>query len=148
MTHTEHFIEKKPTSSTSSSTSSSTITTTTTSSSTTTGIHTTPGVRITADQWEELRTIYEGCGLGVLSMPVSYMIQDFNEHYDMSYDVIRAAIMETGFAPRPSAYYLRAVLDRAAGDDIHTLDEWNAAKKEYAYHVRKKWYRPAWELER
>ena len=143
MTHTERSYEKKPTTSTSRTSSSTT--TTTSSSSTTTGIPTTPGV-LTSDQWDELRTIYEGCGLGLLSMPVSLMIQDFNKD-GMSYEVIREAIIETGFAPRPSAYYLRAVLTRAAGDDIQTLDEWNAAKAEYQYHIRKKWYRPSWERE-
>lgn len=143
MTHTERSYEKKPTTSTSRTSSSTT--TTTSSSSTTTGIPTTPGV-LTSDQWDELRTIYEGCGLGLLSMPVSLMIQDFNKD-GMSYEVIREAIIETGFAPRPSAYYLRAVLTRASGDDIQTLDEWNAAKAEYKYHIRKKWYRPSWERE-
>ena len=143
MTHTERSYEKKPTTSTSRTSSSTT--TTTSSSSTTTGIPTTPGV-LTSEQWDELRTIYEGCGLGLLSMPVSLMIQDFNRQ-GMTYEVIREAIIETGFAPRPSAYYLRAVLNRAAGDDIQTLDEWNAAKAEYQYHIRKKWYRPSWERE-
>ena len=143
MTHTERSYEKKPTTSTSRTSSSTT--TTTSSSSTTTGIPTPPGV-LTSEQWEELRTIYEGCGLGLLTMPVSLMIQDFNRH-GMTYEVIREAIFETGFAPRPSAHYLRAVLTRASGDDIETLDEWNAAKAEYEYHIRKKWYRPSWERE-
>ena len=142
MTHTERSYEKKPTSSTSSSSS----TTINSSSRTTTGIPTPPGV-LTSDQWDELRTIYEGCGLGMMTMPVALMIRDFNERSRMSYDVIREAIIETGFAPRPSAYYLRAVLTRASGDDIETLDDWNAAKAEYQYNIRKKWYRPAWERE-
>lgn len=142
MTHTERSCEKKPTTSTSRT--STTTTTSTTSSSTTTGIPTPPGV-LTSEQWDELRTIYEGCGLGMLTMPVALMIRDFNERSRMSYDVIREAIIETGFAPRPTAYYLRAVLTRATGDDIETLDEWNAAKAEYQYHIRKKWYRPSWE---
>lgn len=152
MTHQENIRDNKPTATTrSSSTSSSTTsssTTTTTTSSTTTGssIPTHPGV-LTVDQWDEIKTLFEGCGLGVLSMPVVYMIRDFVGQ-GMTYEVIREAIMETGFAPRPSAYYLRAVLNRAAGDDIQTLDEWNAAKSEYKYNVRKKWWRPSWERDR
>ena len=131
------------TSRTSTSTTSSS-TTTTSTSSTSTSIPPAPGVYILTDeQWEDLAYHYEECGIGMLTAPVIAMIREFNERDGIQFEVIKAAIYETGLAPRPTAHYLRAVLNRASGDGIQTFEEWEAAKKEYQYNVRKRWFSPS-----
>ena len=135
------ITNSSPTSTTSTTSSSSSTTTTSSSSN---SIHTDPGVLshncLTEDQMTNLAYLYDGCIGGGMTLPVIELIKDAMINGGLTYEVIRECIRETGFARRPSAYYLRAVINRTIGDSIETLDDWQAAKAEYGYHIRKKWW--------
>lgn len=129
------------TSTSSSTSSSSTRTTTTTTSTSTGGIHTDPGVYIlTVEQWEELADYYERCIGSPMTQPMLEELRDLNEMNRIHYEVFRIAMRETAFARRPSWHYFFAILDRCVGDEIETIEDWHAAKTEYAAGMRKNWY--------
>lgn len=116
---------------TSSSTSSSTSTTTTT-------IHTHPGVFWNDDMLEAIAKKYEDI--------IGYAINGTIGHYlrrcmnaGMNAYVVLDAIERTGWARKPSPYYLRAILERYLRDDILTLDDVHADERDrYIYRRQKK----------
>ena len=123
-----------------SSSSSSTTTTTTT-------IHTDPGVSykdehvfVTEEQWENLARYYEDCIGSYLTPPIMKMLYNYMDYCDIPYEVIMKAIEVTAFAPRPTPYYLRGILERCAGDGIYSIELWNEAEQNYRYGKKKRWY--------
>lgn len=99
--------------------------TSTSSSSTSTSTSTTtytpaPGVSGLLDL-ETIRDAYT-VNIGAMSVSVASMIERFLR-IGMRPDVICHAIEETGFAPRPTPHYLRAILTRYAKSGILTMDD-------------------------
>ena len=71
--------------------------------------HPEPGVlQLTPENLEEIRVAYEE-NIGPMTGAVASMIEAAAEHGLTHVEVIWA-IEETGLAPRPSPYYLRAIL--------------------------------------
>lgn len=93
---------------------------TSTSTSTTTTYTTEPGVSGLLDL-ETIRDAYT-VSIGAMSVSVASMIERFLR-IGMRPDVICHAIEETGFAPRPTPHYLRAILARYAQSGILTMDD-------------------------
>ena len=89
------------------------------SSSTTTREHA-PG-RVSRRDLETIRETYVQ-NIGPLTAPVAAMIER-HLNAGMEPSVILYAIEETGFAPRPSAQYLRAILTRYANFGILTQND-------------------------
>lgn len=140
MTERQYYSDKTRTSS-SSSTSSSTSRSTSisgSSSTTTTAINTHPGVSYFDEVFERLGPIYENCVLSPMTATVMWKVKEYMEDYGLTYEVIEAAIYDTGLAPRPSARYLLAILDRCAMDEICTLEDWKEEKRK---HERKSYFR-------
>lgn len=57
-----------------------------------------------------------------------YLSELMNE--GMEPGVILAAIQETGWAPRPSPQYLRAILQRCRDQGIYTMAQWDYRQAE------------------
>lgn len=70
--------------------------------------HTEPGVFASAEDLERIRVAYEE-NIGLITGAVAKMIEDAISH-GLSVDDVVLAAEETGLAPRPSAYYFRAIL--------------------------------------
>lgn len=122
-----------------------TTTTSTRGSSTSTSIYTGAG-RVTPEDLKIIRDCYVDV-LGDLTSPVARMIERFLT-MGMEAAVICNAIEETGFAPRPSPQYLRAILTRYAANDLMTLqrvleDETRRASRvhEAIAERNERWYR-------
>ena len=102
-----------------------TTTRTTTSSSTTTRAHTAGRVPPTPFEWEQIRQTYVDV-LGALNCVKAHDIEEaVNQGVQPS--AILDAIEQTALAPRPTHYYLRAVLRRYANWGIFTRE---AAEKD------------------
>lgn len=132
MTQHEKYQNKTTTTrssitSTSSSSSSSSTTTTTTTTGGTTGIPRTRACSI-LDQIEDIALFYEQCIGTPINACILTDIREYIEHYEISVEVIKLAIRDTALARYPSARYLLAILDRCAGDEICTAEDWKAAK--------------------
>ena len=118
----------------------------TTSSSTTT-YHTEPGVLCTPMELEQIRTLYEDV-IGRLNVVKA---QDIEEALKagVKAEAVLDALEQTALAPRPSHYYLRAILRRYTEKGIHTV--WDAERERhirrslqtYAREERDAWYKPA-----
>ena len=102
------------------------------SSSTTTREHG-PGC-VTAHDLEIIREMYVEC-IGELTPPVARMIE-IKLAAGMEVGVILHAIEETGWAPRPSAQYLRAILTRLHNADILTGEQ---LLEDQARHFNRNW---------
>lgn len=90
------------------------------SSSTTTTVSPASG-RVSVDDLKLIRDTYVEC-IGPLTPPVARMIEQ-KLAAGMEAAVIIHAIEETGWAPRPSAQYLRAILTRLHRSDIYTMEQ-------------------------
>ncbi len=92
------------------------------SSTTTTTIHTDPGV-CTANprDLEVIRTAYNG-SIGPLTAPIAHFIEKCITA-GMEPAVIVDAIERTGWARRPSPFYLRAILQRYLNWGIRTMED-------------------------
>ena len=91
------------------------------STSTTTTTYTPePGVFYEKDL-EIIRCAYT-VSIGDMTVSVASMIERYLR-IGMRPDVICHAIEETGFAPRPTPHYLRAILTRYAQSGILTMDD-------------------------
>lgn len=90
-----------------------------------------PGVSYFDEVFERLAPIYEASVLCPMTAPIMRKIKEYMEEYGIQYGVIKAAVEETGLAPRPSARYLLAILKRVALDGITTVDEWAQEKEEH-----------------
>lgn len=103
------------------------------STSTTTTVATEPGVsssRATVDYaWNQIIAAYCRTINQNMSMQVAHMIADYMR-WGIESDVIIEAINETGFAPKPSPQYLRAILRRCTNQGIMTMEQWNYAQDE------------------
>ena len=97
-----------------------TSTTTGTTSTSTTSISNGAG-RVSREDLEIIRNCYVD-NIGKMTAPVARMIEG-KLAAGMQPAVICHAIEETGFAPRPSAYYLRAILSRFHDSGIFTIDD-------------------------
>lgn len=74
--------------------------------------HPEPGVSYTKEDLDEIRAAYED-NIGTLTGAAACMIEEAMMHGISPSDVIMA-IEDTGMAPRPTPYYLRAILRRWA----------------------------------
>lgn len=127
-------IEGNPvTSSTSSRTSSSTSTTTTTT------VHTDPGV----SSKQRILEAYRACIGDQMTAAIAHYLELVLAS-GMSPDVIVHAIQETGWAKRPTAYYMRAILERYRRSGImnmsqllHDEAEWDARQREEPWWMKK-----------
>lgn len=97
-----------------------TSTTTGTTSTSTSSMSNGPGC-VSKEDLEIIRDCYVD-NIGKMTAPVARMIEG-KLAAGMQPAVICHAIEETGFAPRPSAYYLRAILSRFHSSDIYTLED-------------------------
>lgn len=108
-------------------------TATVSSSSTTTTIHTEPGVcTCSPADLEVIRTAYTGV-CGQLTAPIAHFIEKCISA-GMEPAVIVDAIERTGWARRPSPFYLRAILQRYLREQIRTMDDVegdNADRQQY-----------------
>ena len=90
-------------------------------------IDTDPGVcMITAEDGERIRESYED-NLGIrMTLVVARMIEQAVKD-GLTVDEVILAIEETGFAPSPSPYYLRAILKHwtETGLTISKVNHWN-----------------------
>ena len=92
---------------------------------------------VTVEDWYDIRTLYrEAVGYEmqpfVEKMCVDYLLQG------MEKEVVLHAIELTGWAPRPSAHYLRAILRRYEDSEIYTegdveRDEWRRSGEQDIY---------------
>ncbi len=92
----------------------------TSTSTTTTTVSPAPG-RASVDDLKLIREAYVEC-IGQLTPPIARMIEQ-KIAAGMEVAVILHAIEETGWAPRPSAQYLRAILTRLHSMDVLTMDQ-------------------------
>lgn len=97
---------------------------------------------LSPDQWEQLSEYYTE-NIGRFTRPVIDMIRYANNNGHMTYGAIMKAMEATALAPRPTAYYLQAVLQRAIGDSIETEEDWRIAELEYKANSRQRWYEPS-----
>lgn len=101
--------------------------------------HTEPGVSfITAEDGERICSAYTE-NIGPLTASVAHMIESFVSQ-GLTVDNIILAIEETGFAPRPSAYYLRAILRNWARDGVTVTKARHAAVREQRSTNPALWY--------
>lgn len=109
------------------------VTATVGSSSTTTTYHTDPGVFTANPQdLEVIRTAYNGT-IGPLTAPIAHFIEKCISA-GMEPAVIVDAIERTGWARRPSPFYLRAILQRYLREQIRTMEDVegdNADRQQY-----------------
>lgn len=87
-------------------------------SSSTTTIHTEPRV-CTAQDLEAIRVAYNGT-IGPLTAPIAHFLEKCMAA-GIEPAVIVDAIERTGWARRPSPFYLRAILQRYLREDIRTM---------------------------
>ena len=114
------------------------VTTTSSNTNTTTTYHTQPGVSWNDDKLEAIARKYEEI--------MGYAINGTIGHYlrrcmiaGMDAYVVLDAIERTGWARKPSPYYLRAILERYLRDDILTQDDVMADDRDrYVYRKQKK----------
>lgn len=118
------------------------------SSSTITTIHTQPGVCLFNPQdLEAIRIAYKGCVGQELTATVAGYIEKCMAA-GMHADVVLDAIERTGWARRPSPFYLRAILRRYLEWSIFTMedvreDDWGLeeSKKMHGDDAWKSWYK-------
>ena len=117
-----------------------------TTSSTTTTYHTEPGVLCTPVELEQIRTVYEDV-IGRLNMVKARDIEEALRA-GVTAEGIVDALEQTAMAPRPSHYYLRAILRRYAERGIYTIKDAERdryirrAQQRYAREEREAWYKP------
>lgn len=70
--------------------------------------------------WERLVYAYQE-NIGGFDRKAQWLIQKYSEFMEL--DVIEHAIMETGWAPRPSKQYLNAILRRYYMEGVKTFDD-------------------------
>ena len=103
------------------------------STTTTTTYHTEPGVFTANPQdLEVIRTAYNGV-CGPLTAPIAHFIEKCLSA-GMEPAVIVDAIERTGWARRPSPFYLRAILQRYLREQIRTMEDVegdNADRQQY-----------------
>ena len=103
----------------------------TTTTGTTTTYHTEPGVsRIDPWDLEAIREAYTDL-LGPLNSFKAQIIEAAMQN-GMTAGAILDAIRQTAFAPRPSHAYLTAIIRRYITYGIHTAEEAEADRQEYA----------------
>ena len=113
------------------------------SSSTTTTYHTEPGVCTANPQdLEVIRTAYNGV-CGPLTAPIAHFIEKCLSA-GMEPAVIVDAIERTGWARRPSPFYLRAILQRYLRDRIKTMDDVREDEED-RQEFQKQWGDDAWK---
>ena len=102
-------------------------------------INTEPGVFIlSAEDGERICTAYTE-NIGPMTAAVANMILSFLQK-SLTVDNIVLAIEETGFAPRPSAYYLRAILRNWAQFGVTASKARHAAANEQRSNNPALWY--------
>lgn len=90
--------------------------------------NTAPGVFITPSDGEKIVHAYNEC-IGIITGSVAHMIENALTQ-GLTVDDVVLAINETGFAPRPSAAYLRAILRNWATNGVSVCKAKHYAKKE------------------
>lgn len=104
--------------------------TTSTSSSTTTTVYTDPGVsQISAMDKQTIAEAYCQTIRQNMTLQVGYYLESLLRE-GMEPEVILAAIQETGWAPRPSPQYLRAILQRCRAQGIYNMAQWEFRQSE------------------
>ena len=93
---------------------------TTSTSTTTSSYHTEPGVFLADEDLEAIRTAYNGV-LGALNYVTARDIE-WAIRNGLQASAILDAIDQTALAPRPSHYYLRAILRRYVTERITTAE--------------------------
>ena len=122
--------------------SSTTTTTTIYDHSSSSSIYTEPGVSILSrEQWEQLAEYYEGCVGSPITLPMANYIKEANIEGGIHFEVFMEALTETGMARKPSGHYFRAIIERAIGDGIETIEDWKKVKHEYR-QGKPKWWTP------
>lgn len=108
--------------------------------STTSSISTEPGVCISSEALDIIREAY----IVHVGMPMTAAIAHEIEaalHDSMQPDVVLDAIQQTGSAPRPSPYYLRAILRRWRRDGIRNADQLAADKNKHEQRTTPPWWK-------
>ena len=83
-------------------------------------IHTAPGECICSpSDLEDIRIAYNQ-NIGEMTAPVAYFVEKCIKG-GMEPAVIREAIERTGWAPRPTPFYLRAILQRFQREGVRTM---------------------------
>ena len=83
-------------------------------------IHTEPGECICSpSELEDIRIAYNQ-NIGEMTAPVAYFVEKCIKG-GMEPAVIREAIERTGWAPRPTPFYLRAILQRFQREGVRTM---------------------------
>ena len=80
---------------------------------------------------------YERCLGTPLPFPVAEEMREYNEYHEMRYELFRLAMRETAMAPKPTARYYLAILDRCACEEVLTELDWRASKAERENHNRR-----------
>lgn len=112
-------------------------------SSTSTSIDTQPGVFCSKEDLQQILTAYRDL-LGDMTANVGWYLEGLIR-WGMEPAVIVRAIQETGWARRPTPYYMRAVLERYRRCGIRTLDDLENDKAEFDVrrdekNIRREWW--------
>lgn len=102
----------------------------TTSTSTSTTVNTEPGVsQISPMDKHVIAEAYCQTIRQNMTTQVAFYLENLLQE-GMEPEVILSAIQETGWAPRPSPQYLRAILQRCRNQGIYTMTQWNYRQSE------------------